>query len=261
MRKYGNTQAEYAQAAAKSLSITDMCRNLGLVPVGGNFSTIKRKIAEYNLDVSHFTGQAHNLGKYLVSKPVSKTAIKSRLIDKRGRQCQSCKNTEWLGNPITLELEHVDGNNSHNDYENLLLLCPNCHSYTKTWRRAKSSFVVDKRKICPQCSGPKNIRSLNCSHCRKSPSQKKEPKKPRKINAKSVFCACGKPISPNAKQCIACAHKKLTRIVWPSFAEVEAMVKISSFVQVGKQLGVSDNAVRNFLKNHKPVDDDVDTMV
>lgn len=48
--------------------------------------------------------------------------------------CRRCGNSEWLGEPITLELEHKDGDNRNDERSNLELLCPNCHSYTKTWR-------------------------------------------------------------------------------------------------------------------------------
>lgn len=59
---------------------------------------------------------------------------KDLLIKERGRLCESCKNTEWLGNLIPLELEHIDGNNRNNTKENLKLLCCNCHALTPTWR-------------------------------------------------------------------------------------------------------------------------------
>jgi len=59
---------------------------------------------------------------------------KGSLIKERGHRCECCRLTEWLNNPITLELEHVDGDNRNNKKENLKLLCPNCHSMTETWR-------------------------------------------------------------------------------------------------------------------------------
>lgn len=64
---------------------------------------------------------------------------KKVLIHERGHKCEKCKNTHWLNTSITLELEHVDGNNKNNVKTNLMLLCPNCHSQTPTWRRAKDS--------------------------------------------------------------------------------------------------------------------------
>lgn len=66
--------------------------------------------------------------------------LKKILIDERGHKCEQCNNTHWLGQPITLEKEHINGNNKDNRRENLMLLCPNCHSQTKTWRRKKSAI-------------------------------------------------------------------------------------------------------------------------
>ena len=43
-------------------------------------------------------------------------------------QCEKCKLKEWLGKPIPLEIHHIDGNHYNNDFSNLSLLCPNCHS-------------------------------------------------------------------------------------------------------------------------------------
>ena len=54
--------------------------------------------------------------------------------------CNKCGIKKWNGELITFELEHKDGNNQNNSRKNLELLCPNCHSQTKTWRgRNKSS--------------------------------------------------------------------------------------------------------------------------
>lgn len=48
--------------------------------------------------------------------------------------CLHCDINEWLGQPITLELDHIDGNNKNETRENLRFLCPNCHALTPTWR-------------------------------------------------------------------------------------------------------------------------------
>lgn len=49
-------------------------------------------------------------------------------------KCEMCGISEWLGKPITLELDHIDGDSSNPSRKNLRLLCPNCHSQTSTFR-------------------------------------------------------------------------------------------------------------------------------
>jgi hypothetical protein len=56
--------------------------------------------------------------------------IKEKLIEYK---CVSCKISEWNNKPITLQLDHINGDCSDHRRENLQLLCPNCHSQTETW--------------------------------------------------------------------------------------------------------------------------------
>jgi len=55
-------------------------------------------------------------------------------LDTRGRQCQECGIEGWNGKALTFELEHIDGNGDNNNLINLLILCPNCHSQTDTYK-------------------------------------------------------------------------------------------------------------------------------
>lgn len=49
-------------------------------------------------------------------------------------KCECCGLTEWNGQPIPLELHHIDGNHSNHSLENLQFLCPNCHSQTDNFK-------------------------------------------------------------------------------------------------------------------------------
>jgi 5-methylcytosine-specific restriction endonuclease McrA len=44
-----------------------------------------------------------------------------------------CDITEHNGKPITLQIDHIDGDRENNTFENLRFICPNCHSQTETW--------------------------------------------------------------------------------------------------------------------------------
>jgi len=65
-------------------------------------------------------------------------SVRKRIIEEQGGACFVCKLTEWNTLPITLEVDHEDGNKHNNERANLRALCPNCHAQTPTWRRAKS---------------------------------------------------------------------------------------------------------------------------
>ena len=60
--------------------------------------------------------------------------LKKRIVLEQNGKCNHCGIKEWNGKPLTLELEHKDGNNQNNIRENLEAICPNCHSQTDTWR-------------------------------------------------------------------------------------------------------------------------------
>ena len=148
MRKK-KTKEEFDFAAKNSKSIAGMCRLLGLKPSGGNYRVLHNVIEKYQIDITHFTGQGWNVNlkfKPFEAKPLEEILVKNssyqsyklkqRLICEciKSPVCEFCGQTEWLGNPIPLELHHVNGNNKDNRLENLLLLCPNCHALTDSYR-------------------------------------------------------------------------------------------------------------------------------
>jgi len=61
-------------------------------------------------------------------------------------KCEGCGITEWNGKEITMELDHINGNNRDNRLKNLRFLCPNCHSQTDTWR-GRNKVSQGKTKV------------------------------------------------------------------------------------------------------------------
>ena len=64
--------------------------------------------------------------------------IKTYLFKKYDNKCARCgwgEKNQYTGN-IPLEVEHIDGNYKNNNEDNLIVLCPNCHSLTSTYKGA-----------------------------------------------------------------------------------------------------------------------------
>lgn len=69
---------------------------------------------------------------------------KNKVIKESGYKCSKCNLTNWLGEPITLELDHIDGDHKNNEPSNHRLLCPNCHSQTDTFRGRNKNTGIKK---------------------------------------------------------------------------------------------------------------------
>lgn len=149
MKKVNYTKELLEENVKGCYTFAELCRRLGLKPEGSNPKTLRKKLQEFEVDFSHFTGQGWNKlghpsfgnsGKSLDSfftcnSNSSSSNVKNRLLKNnlKENKCEICGIVNWLGNPIIIQLHHINGDSTDNRLENLQMLCPNCHSQTNSY--------------------------------------------------------------------------------------------------------------------------------
>ena len=148
------TKEELEEFVKTSTSINQVSIKCGYANNSGSGqAAIREMIAQFNFDTSHFldlNGSSENKGQYNYDRfyngnYLKPDHMKDALIALRGRQCECCKNSEWQGKLIPLEVHHLDGNNMNNSIENLQLLCLNCHAQTDNFR-TRNTTPKEKRE-------------------------------------------------------------------------------------------------------------------
>lgn len=141
------------ETVKNSISKREVLIKLDINPAGGNFKTLDKYIFEYNIDISHFKGKAHNKGGIANNRKDAlelcyngSTTPSHRLKNKlftdgyKFPKCEECGIEKWKNEELPFELDHVDGNKYNNEITNLQILCPNCHS-VKTRKQEKGIYV------------------------------------------------------------------------------------------------------------------------
>lgn len=164
-------------AASSSLSVREALQKLNLSPYGSNYKGFKNACNRLGIDISHMVGKAwlknrtHSFSKrrplseLLVENSFTQTSsLRKRLINDGllENKCYICGLFDWLNRPISLQLDHINGNCFDNRLENLRILCPNCHSQTDTF--AGKNTKGKRRPI--RTNGFSEARSLNPSRLR-----------------------------------------------------------------------------------------------
>lgn len=216
---------EFRSIFNEAQSVRHALRLAGLCPSGKNSETLRKRCLDEGLDYEELAGRGKSLSEIRARIPTeeilvehstysSSNHLRQRLI-KEGilvNECLVCGvGSLWQNQELTLQLDHINGCNSDNRIENLRLLCPNCHSQTKTYA-GKSS-----QKNKPQCS------------------------------------KCGSSIHSQSKTgiCRSCSQVgKRRKVERPSKEALAKLIQESTWVEIGKKFGVSDNAVRKWAKQY-----------
>lgn len=154
-------------------------------------------------------------GQYSISR-----FIVNYIIKKYDNKCARCGWSEinpFTGN-VPLEIEHINGDHTNNNEENLTLLCPNCHSLTPTYKGANKGGGRTGRKKYNQ---PIKIYCIKCNE---------------------------NLVSEKGNLCRKCSNEIQQTIERPSREELKDLIRRNSFVEIGKKYQVSDNAIRKWCK-------------
>ncbi|MFD4694041.1 HNH endonuclease signature motif containing protein [Streptomyces sp. NPDC058463] len=164
------TRRTLCEAVANSRSLAELLRKLGRRDNGHQRNLLHQWIAEEGITTSHFLGQAHQRGKPATTptrrpqdllvkhdgKRRTKTVLLRRALSEIGvpERCGGCgSDPVWRGNPVTLEIDHINGDWSDDRAENLRLLCPNCHAITNTWCRGGVRRTVHPPRLANHLNG------------------------------------------------------------------------------------------------------------
>jgi hypothetical protein len=146
------TREVLARAVAASMNMCEVLRHPGRPDNESQRAMLREWITEERLSTAHSPGQAHRRGKpstHPVKRPEDiliqhegKSRTRSPQLRRALREvgvpepCAECgTGPEWIGRPMALEIDHINGDRSEDRRENLRLPCPNCHATNSTWCR------------------------------------------------------------------------------------------------------------------------------
>ena len=201
-------------------SFADILIKQGKSVSGAAINILKEKLGTYHIPYFFMNKYDDRHQKSLEEILVEGTkyhspSLKKRLIKAGFKQnvCEICGQIpEWNGKPLTLQLDHVNGNHTDNRLENLRIVCPNCHTQTNTWGSKKKKVI----KYCCDCGVEILSKSIRCRRC-----------------------------SANYNR--TCLSRKDK----PSKSELFQLICNQSFTSIGKLYHVSDNTIRKWCKRYK----------
>jgi hypothetical protein len=234
----GFTEQEAREAVAASKSYAETLRRLGLRAAGGNFRLIRRWLERWDVCTEHFDPYAASRGPRRYVLPLDAVLVehstyqprqlKLRLYEAglKARACELCgQGEQWHGRTMSLILDHVNGVHDDNRLENLRIVCPNCAATLETHCGRKNRLPV-RARTCLRCGAhflPKRSEQRYCSR------------------------ECGMRHSRPS----AVPQPESRRVERPPYEQLLGEIEASSFAAVGRKYGVSDNAIRKWLRQYE----------
>lgn len=222
------TEKELRQMVKESVTYKEVLIKLGYKTFGGNNNkTLQDRLRKYNIDTSHFTTRkaVTRTTENVFCKNSTASQAVVRKWFKKGNyvdyKCAICGLINWQNKELTLQLDHINGDNSDDRLENLRWLCPNCHSQTET-------FCGRKTK--------KKHNTLNGV----------------KIGGKKFYCIdCGTEVSYGSTRCMDC-YLKNNRKDRPTKEELEQMLieYNGNFEALGRKFNLNGNSIRKWCKGY-----------
>ncbi|MHB8691868.1 MAG: HNH endonuclease [Solirubrobacteraceae bacterium] len=232
---YNEDEVRAAVEGARSLS--DALRALGLRVAGGNFGTLRRLIQRFDISTEHMDPNWARRGKMpeQVSKPLvdvlvagstyKRASLKRRLYEAgiKDRACEMCgQGEEWMGNRMSLILDHINGVHDDHRLENLRIICPNCNATLDTHCGRKNKSGPRDCVYCGKEFHPKNSRQQYCSQrCGTRSAGPREPQPDRR------------------------------KVMRPPYEQLMAELEATNYSAVARTYGVSDNAVRKWVRAYE----------
>ena len=219
-----------------------MCQQLGCKPETLN-SYMKKMGIEYAGQQAkkgqYKGGNQYKSAMYYIENniPIHSHKLKEKLIRDglKEEKCELCGIRTWYNKKIPLELHHKNGDHQDNSLDNLIILCPNCHSIQpgNSGANVGKYTTLEKQTNSTNTFTPATVIRKNNSVTKK---------------VENFCCDCGAEISAHATRCKKCAsiesHKGKTNK--PPREELKELIRTTPFLQIGKMFGVSDNAVRKW---------------
>ena len=241
-------EKDVCDVAARCRNFNQLCNIFSKKATNETVRYLKEILDRRGVDYSHFISAPEvyrwnakrKLEDILLSgNTVSVTHLRDRLINEgvKERKCEKCGRSEWEGEPIPLQLHHINGDRTDNRLENLQLLCPNCHALTDNYCRRKTKIVKDE-KFCPICGRKMKKDSQICKVCYG-----------KLFNIKKLDLVYDKDGNLNLDDEKIEFINKLgaKESKCPSKEELlESFKESGSFSSVGKKYGVSDKTISNW---------------